>query len=348
MGAPRIRKLRRRGDVTGLVEALGYVDTVSLGGGRHGDMGVPLRLRALEALAEVVSPRDATAVAVALRDSDPAVRQTAALVVRGVDPRAAVDELATAVVGPGSAEFAEARLEALDVLEALAREGERGTARLLALAAVNGGEEVAMDQVTHDAFTGFVDQASATEITALVAELIDRLPAMNGSLDRAQVVLAWLAPHSVEPLIEALDREGGFREPAAAVLGAIRDSRALEPLIGVLRDRRADVRRVSAWALGELRDPRTAEALMAATMDDEYAVRHQASEALDAMGSIALMAGVANMIRSLEDRSDRSTVARLVEEGLERTPPSGRTRAELPQRWAPRFVERFQLRRRPS
>ncbi len=341
MGAPRIRKLRRRGNVDGLVEALGYADPVSFGGGRRGDAGVPVRLRALRALAEVASPEDAPSVAVALRDTDPAVRQAAARVVRSVDARGAVDLLAAAAVGPGAAEFAEARLEALEVLEALARQGEPGAARRIALAAV-GGDEVAMDQLTHDALTGFLAQAPKEELAAVVGELIDRLPAMNGSLERAQVVLTWLAPHSVEPLIEVLDREGGFREPAAAVLGAIRDSRALEPLVGVLRDRRADVRRVAVWALGELRDPRTAEALMGATMDDEYVVRCQAGEALDAMGSVALMAGVANMIRSLEDHSDRSAVDRLVEEGLERTPSSARSRAATPPRWVPRFVERFQ------
>ena len=341
MGAPRIRKLRRRADVDGLVEALDYADPVSFGGGRRGDAGVPVRLRALRALAEVASPEDAPAVAIALRDIDPAVRQAAARVVRSVDARGAADSLAAAAVGPGAPEFAEARLEALEALEALDRQGEPGAVRRIALAAVSGGDEVAMDQLTHDALTGFLAQAPKDEVTALVGELIDRLPAMNGSLERAQVVLTWLAPHSVEPLIEALDREGGFREPAAAVLGATCDSRALEPLVGVLRDRRADVRRVAVWALGELRDPRTAEALIAATMDDEYVVRRQAGEALDAMGSVALMAGVANLIRSLEDRSDRSTVDRLVEEGLERTPPSARSRTNIPYRWAPRFVARL-------
>jgi HEAT repeat protein len=348
MKTPRIRKLRRRGDVSGLIEALGYTSLVSLGNGKRADSGVSVRLRALEALADLAGPGDVPAIGVALRDREPVVRQMAVRVTRKLDSASGADTLAATVVGPGQPEFTEARLEALDALEDLAKCGEAGTAKRIARAIVEGGPEVALDQVTQDALTGFVADASADEVSKLVEDLIDRLPAMNGSLEHAQVVLSWLGPHSVRPLIAALSREGGFREPAAAVLGAIRNSEALEPLTEILEDQRADVRRVAAWALGELRDPRTAEALMRATMDDEYEVRRQAGDALDEMGSIALMAGVANMIRSLEGRSDGPTVARLVEEGLERTPPSGRPRSDAQPGWAPRFVERFQLRRRAS
>ena len=341
MRRPRVRRLRRRGDVTGLIEALGYVDFMNLGNGKRADAGVSVRLAALEALLEVASAADVPQVCVALKDKDPVVKQLAVRVVRKLDPARAADALATTLVGPADPQFSEARFEALEALEELQKREGKGAAKRVALASVDGGPQVALDQVTQDALTGFVAQASPTEISGVVDELIARLPNMNGSLENAQVVLSWLGPHSVGPLIAALDREGGFREPATAVLGSIRDSQALEPLTGILEDKRADVRRVAVWALGELRDPRTAEVLMRATMDDEYMVRRQAGEALDAMGSIALMAGVANMIRSLEHRPDGPDIARLVEEGIERTPPSMRPRTGAKSAWAPRFVDRL-------
>jgi HEAT repeat protein len=331
-----------------LVEALGYTKLVDLGDGQLGDTGVSVRLRALEALAEVASEPDGPRISVALRDRVPTVRQSAVRVIRKLGPAPCADALAAAIVAPGKAPFTEARLEALEVLEELDKNGGEGTARRLALAAVDGGSGVALDQVTQDALAGFIAGSSPAEVSDLVEELIDRLPAMNGSLENAQVVLSWLGPESVKPLIGALEREGGFREPAAAVLGSIRDSQALEPLTAILEDRRAHVRQVAVWALGELRDPRTAEPLMRATMDDEYSVRRQAGEALDSMGSVALMAGMANMIRSLEQHADAPTVARLVEEGLEHTPSTTRARTGGRPGWAPRFVERLLARPNPS
>lgn len=346
MGRPRIRRLRRRGDVDGLLRALEHRELVSLGGGERADLGAGVRVEALRALAEVATPADVPRISVALRDPDPLVRQCAVRVVRRVDPEAAADAIAATLVRAGK-EFLEARLEALEALEDLVRQGGGGVARKVAFAIVENAD-ASIDQVTQDSFRGFVDHASQEEVDALIAELVERLPALGGRLENAQVVLAWLAPRTVEPLIQALDREGGYREPAAAVLGAIRDTRALQPLHSIIDDRRADVRRVTVWALGELRDPRAAEPLMKATMDDEYIVRRQAGEALDAMGSVALMAGVANMIRSLETRTDGPTVARLVEEGLERTPPSGRSGVKNGGTWAPPFMERLLARGKPS
>jgi len=341
MRAPRIRKLRRRGDVAGLVAALGYVEPVYVGDGSYVDSGVDLRVKALRALADLASPSDVPEIAIALQDPDPTVRRLGVRVVRKLGPESAVEALAATLAGPADAAFVEARLEALEALEELESRGVERIARPVALAVVDGGDRVALDHVTRDALMGFVEQGPAQDASALVEALVDRLPSMNGALENGQVVLSWLGDHSVSPLIEALEREGGYREPAVAVLGSIRDSQALGPLAGILEDRRPHVRRVAVWALGELHDPRAAEALMRATMDDEYIVRRQAGEALDAMGSIALMAGVANMIRSLEDRPDGRTVARLVEEGLERMPAT--SARDDDNGWAPRFVDRLQL-----
>lgn len=346
MRAPRVRGLRRRGNVGGLIEALSYEDWIAFGGGEKADSAVPVRLRSLEALAELASSDHVPAIAVALGDADPAVRQSAVRVIRRLGPEEAAGALAAAVVGPEAGEFAEVRLEALAALRELGGSGGGGAVRSIAAAIVDGGSEVAFDQITQDALLGLVAEAPPAEVSRLVEGVVAHLAGMNGSLENAQALLTWLGASSVGPLIDSLAKDGDVREPAVAVLGAIRDSRALEAMVAALEDQRPSVRRVAVWALGELRDPRCVDALMRATMDDEYAVRRQAGEALDEMGSIALMAGVANMIRSLEDRSDGSTVARLVEEGLEHAP--GPPRPGTRSRWAPRFFERLQRGQRRS
>ena len=348
MKAPRIKRLRRRGDVAALVEALEYTDLISMGHGQTADSGSAVRMAALTALGEVAGAEDVPQIAVALRDADPLVRQTAVRVVSELGPGEVAASLAAATVGPGHQNFTSVRAEAQAVLDRIEGEGVKGNVQRIATAIVDGKGDVALDETTQNALMAAVAGASDQEVEALVFGLIDDLPNLNGGLEATQVTLSWIGRRSVPALISALGRDGGYRQPAAEVLGAIRDSAALDPLSGILDDHRADVRRAAVWALGEMRDPRTAEPLMRATMDDEYVVRHQAGEALDAMGSVALMAGVANMIRSLESHSDGIEIARLVEEGLERTPPSVRARgAGVKSGWAPRFVDRLLLGTRP-
>jgi len=344
---PRIRRMRRRGDVDGLIAALGHTNLIRVGRGQTSDSGVSVRLRALTALSEIAGDEDVAQIAIGLRDRDPLVRQTTVRVVSELGPLGAADALAAAVVGPAHPDFRAARADALAVLDAIEGDTESKAKRLVR-AIMAGGSEAALDDFTEEALIAAVENASQGEVDALIAKLVDQLSDLNGSLEAAQVILSWMGRRSVHALIRALGHEGECCQPAAEVLGAIRDSEALEPLTEILEDRRADVRRAAVWALGELRDPRTAEQLMKATMDDEYVVRKQAGEALDAMGSVALMAGVANMIRSLERRSDGPEIARLVEEGLERTPPSVRVRgAGVKSGWTPRFIDRLLLGTRP-
>lgn len=70
---------------------------------------------------------------------------------------------------------------------------------------------------------------------------------------------------------------------AVGVLGAIGDSRAVDPLLCSLADRRPDIRAGAALALGRLGDPRARLSLMRALKDREPAVRKAARKALDAM-----------------------------------------------------------------
>jgi HEAT repeat protein len=67
---------------------------------------------------------------------------------------------------------------------------------------------------------------------------------------------------AVPPLIAALKGADRVRASAARALGNIRDARAVEPLIYVLKDMNPSVREASAHALGDMRDPRAVTALI--------------------------------------------------------------------------------------
>jgi HEAT repeat protein len=70
------------------------------------------------------------------------------------------------------------------------------------------------------------------------------------------------------------------RQAAARALGKLRDKKAVEPLIGNLKDPDLYVRAFSAWALGEIQDPRALEPLCGSLSDKEEKVKERSFEAL--------------------------------------------------------------------
>jgi len=88
-------------------------------------------------------------------------------------------------------------------------------------------------------------------------------------------------PRAVEPLIGALKDSGiGVRQLAAGALGELNDPRAVEPLIGTLKDSEIAVRWVAAVALGRLKDPRAVDPLIDALTDSNADVRRWAANTL--------------------------------------------------------------------
>jgi HEAT repeat protein len=89
----------------------------------------------------------------------------------------------------------------------------------------------------------------------------------------------------LEPLIHAF-KEKGFphREKIPAVLGKIKDLRALEPLIESLQDADNLVREASIMALEEIGDSRAIEPLIKALEDTDESVRNAASKGLGNIG----------------------------------------------------------------
>ncbi len=70
------------------------------------------------------------------------------------------------------------------------------------------------------------------------------------------------------------------REEAAEAMGEIRDPKAVDPLIGALKDRDHEVREEAAESLGKIGDKRATEPLNALLGDPDPKVRRAAEGAL--------------------------------------------------------------------
>jgi HEAT repeat protein len=105
---------------------------------------------------------------------------------------------------------------------------------------------------------------------------------------------------AVNPLIDAL-RDGfvGVRGAAAAALGEIGDRNAVEPLIIALRDKNSDVRGNAAWALSKLDDTGAVDPLIRALKDINWWVRSAAAYSL---GEIGDRYAIGPLIGVLKDR----------------------------------------------
>jgi HEAT repeat protein len=124
---------------------------------------------------------------------------------------------------------------------------------------------------TGDDITGWIATLKKGDLTAR-HDAEERLRAQGGA--------------AVEPLIEALRREGdGLRTDVEEVLFEIGEP-AVEPLIAALSDSREPVRRSAARVLGRFGDRRAVEPLIAALHDE--GVRWKAAGVLVKMGSVAL------------------------------------------------------------
>ena len=77
------------------------------------------------------------------------------------------------------------------------------------------------------------------------------------------------------------DENWRVRKYSARALGKIGDTRALEPLIAVLKNDKLNVRIDAAEALGNIGDTRAVESLIAALKDEHPWIYENAAEALE-------------------------------------------------------------------
>jgi hypothetical protein len=293
---PNEKSPAKADEVDGLVEASQYQDDTR-GDGIPSDAGAPIREEAALAGDEGSHEEDREAIVNRLTDAltDPAdhVRCGAARALyRLGESRALAEAVATLPYDEGRA-----RSIAVRGLVALRHPGSSAA---LADALIHRDDERPLGKEDTDLVATLIDR----EATAGGADAVVELAAM-GLRDersivasRAEELLERLAPASRDRLIEELENgSGSYR--AGLILGRMKEPRALELLIAALGHPDPLVRSESCAALGELRDPAAAEPLLIATRDREYDVRIRASEALDRLGTAAIVVGVASLLRPL-------------------------------------------------
>jgi HEAT repeat protein len=289
---PNVKTLAKNGDIDGLIEAARYRDVVRRVDGSHSDAGAAVREAAVLALAQIGGDRASETLGRAL--GDPADRVRCAAIValhdRGDDQSLA---LAAAHLREEDGQSLSTAFRALVELR------KPGSTSRLVLAIVHREDERPVSETDASILRALREAegpgSDEDVIDMLVSALTDE---REDVAERAEDLLELLAPDSVDALVHELGL-GLAPERAAAVLGRVKDARALEPLVAALRSPDTQVRAECCLALGELRDPAASEPLLAATRDPEHVVRAAAGQALDRIGTAAIAVGVAALLRPL-------------------------------------------------
>jgi hypothetical protein len=303
-GGRSVRRLQRRGDVAGLIEALGRHDWTSDGDGRLIDVAVRDRVDAANALRELGAAQDAVLpLTTALQDRQPAVRGAALEALAAAELRGATHAIARAVAGWRSSELEDLRERG--VLLLMQRE-DPDLAVVFAEAIVEDPSYEPLDRDAGVILRRLTSSSGGSDVaTALAERLVDRLrTGTPQSGARVGALLAGLGEDAVEPLMAALDDPATQRAVIPA-LGAVGDRRAVPELASLLFDEDPVIRVRAAEALGAIRDPQATEALLRATGDEDAAVRDAAQVALDALGNIGVILGVAALVQPILGRVEQ-------------------------------------------
>jgi HEAT repeat protein len=290
---PNVKALASAGDVDGLIKAAGHTELVRGHDGRSVDVGAQIREQALFALVHVAPDRARDLFVVALGDSSDRVR-TAAVV--ALYQSGESERLAEAVVRLPAAS-GEARAVAV---EALFRLHNAGSSRRLADALVRRPDDHPLSEEEEELVPALIRAEERPEAAREVVQLL--ISALGDERDivveRAEALLVRLGHLSADALVREL-AVGTAPHTAAALLGEIKPSLGLQPLLEALSHPDARVRGESCSALGKLRDPAAVEPLLQATRDPEHEVRVLAMAALDGMGTVAVAVIIAALLRPL-------------------------------------------------
>ncbi len=281
-GPPDVAKLKAKGDVPGLIKALGY----------NADPNV--RRDAAAALGDLGDGRAAEPLGAALRNPDWEHDWR--------DSSAAVDALGRlgepAVATLISLFGYHSQVVRIGAAEALGMIGRPAVQPLVALLA---DADLETRELAAQVLAAIGDEA----VGPLIEALHDQA---TGRQVRAAKVLGDIGdPRAVEPLIRALkDDHSGLRQAAARSLGTFADGRVAGPLVAALGDSDPSVRKTVALALGEMGDAHAVPTLMAELRGPE---RQRALDCLVKIGEPA----AEPLISTLADSVARGDTAAMVE-----------------------------------
>ena len=310
---PNVSRLKRRGNLDGLREALRYRDVFVDDDGTELDLAVETRAEAAEALAHFNGPAVAEDLTAALSDPEPTVRLAALEAISKLGMPAATERLVELSV----ARDEDSELITERAFELLASYGLEGSAELMAERLVDGSAPP-LDARHREELLRLVELDPRREDArgAVADRVIEHLrePPDETTAQRVETILGWLGPPVAGRVLAELEDEDDRPELVRAA-GLLGDARAVEAIIRGLRSNDPNMRWSAARAAGTLNHTRAVPALLGATQDDEQRVRDAASASLDRMGTAAVLAGLATLMRA-EGRTPAGDGAATFEEPL--------------------------------
>ncbi|MGB0384893.1 MAG: HEAT repeat domain-containing protein [Ardenticatenaceae bacterium] len=236
-------------------------------------LSLPVHLKALTTLGQIVSPESTTVLLEALEDEHSRVRQRAARALGPLGDPAAVQPLLTAL-------HDENEVLRRFAARALSEIGDPASIQPL-IAALNDEDE-SMRSFAATALGRFGDPVALLPLTAALHDEFDQV--------RVSAIRALGELHTqevVQLLFAALeDKSSQVRWSAVDALGELDDPTVVPPLIAILKeDVNAIVRWSAAQSLGQLGDSAAVQPLIAALKDEDEFVRYIAAEALSKFGN---------------------------------------------------------------
>ncbi len=330
-GPPNIEKLKAKGDINGLIKALGYekdadirqaaaqalreVDRTQLYLQAKEpfidalkDEDWRIRHIAVQVLAELGEPDTLEPLVEALEDQNPNVRE------------AAVEALAAKL---GSSRLPENA--ALAVVEFFGRTGDARYVNALISAFKHAFQmnHLSVQHAACDALIGL----GAPAVQPLSSILGERVGIGTKSCHREVIeILVKIGDRqAVAPLITVLKEDPYYRLDAAKALGEFGGAEAVEALLSALGDKQDVMRAAAAEALGKIGDKRAIEPLNTLlTTDEEEIVRKAAATALRQMEIEPVQSGDDKAARQVEDIADIQAIEAAIEALSQ---PSTRVRA---------------------
>jgi len=320
-GPPDIEKLKTKGDINGLIKALGY------------EKDADIRLAAAQALREV----DRTQLYLqakepfidALKDEDWRVRQIAIQVLAELgepdtlgpivkaleDQNPQVQETAVEALAAnvGSSRLPEDA--GLAVVEFLGRTGDARYVEALISAFRHAFQMnyLSVQHAARDALVGLGSPA-VQPLCGILGEQVG-IGTKPCHKEVIEILVRIGDRQAVAPLITVLKEDPNFSSDAAKALGKFGGPEAVEALLSALGDRRDYMRATAAEALGEIGDARAIEPLKALqTTDEEEIVRKAAAAALRHMELEPVQDGDGEATGQIEDIADVTAIEAAIED----------------------------------